>query len=168
MRYSLKTNIISAAIGIIIGLPISIYTENHHTPNERTMRPEVVVSEYKMETTKVINWELDEVYSKDVELIAKCTYAEAGNQSEYGQRLVIDTILNRVDDPDFPCTIYGVITQPNQYVTSETTSNELCKLVIEEMTSRTNSEVLFFNNSGFTKYGNNWKKIGDHYFSTKK
>ena len=43
MRYSLKTNIISAAIGIIIGLPISIYAENHHTPNERIMRPEVVV-----------------------------------------------------------------------------------------------------------------------------
>ena len=164
--HSLKDNIISLILGVLIGLPLSLYATNHPAPNERMMKPEVKISEYKA-VDKIITWDLDTAYSKDIELIAKCVYAEAGNQSQYGQRLVIDTILNRVDDSDFPCTIYGVITQPNQYVTSEYLSEDLCKLAIEEIAARTNNEVLFFNNKGFTKYGTDWKKIGDHYFSTK-
>lgn len=39
MRYSLKGNLISALIGIIIGLPLSIYAVNHRTPTDWTQRP---------------------------------------------------------------------------------------------------------------------------------
>lgn len=41
----------------------------------------------------------------EIKLIAKLVEAEAGNQSELGKRLVIDTVLNRVDHPNFPDTV---------------------------------------------------------------
>lgn len=50
------------------------------------------------------------IYSEDeIELLALVTVAEAEGESEYGKRLVIDTILNRVDAKSFPNTIRGVI-----------------------------------------------------------
>ena len=41
--------------------------------------------------------------------------AEAEGECEEGKRLVIDTILNRVDSEHFPDTVYEVIYQPNQF-----------------------------------------------------
>lgn len=41
--------------------------------------------------------------------------AEAEGEPEEGQRLVIDTILNRVDDPRFPDNVHDVIYQKNQF-----------------------------------------------------
>lgn len=48
---------------------------------------------------------------EEIELIALVTMAEAEGECEYGQRLVIDTILNRVDDPHFPDTVHEVVYQ---------------------------------------------------------
>ena len=58
---------------------------------------------------------LDEMSKEDVELIALVTMAEAEGECEEGKRLVIDTILNRVDSEHFPDTVYDVIYQPNQF-----------------------------------------------------
>lgn len=52
---------------------------------------------------------------EEIELLALCTMAEAEGECEQGQRLVIDSVLNRVDDPHFPNTISEVIWQKNQY-----------------------------------------------------
>ena len=54
---------------------------------------------------------------EEMRLIAQLVMAEAENQSELGKRLVIDTVLNRVDhpDPQFPDTVYEVIYQKNQF-----------------------------------------------------
>lgn len=41
----------------------------------------------------------NEVSDADIELLALLTMAEAEGECEEGQRLVIDTVLNRVDNP---------------------------------------------------------------------
>lgn len=102
----------------------------------------------------------------EVKLIAQVTYAEANNQCEEGKRLVIDTILNRLDDNRFPNTISGVIKQPNQYACSrKKTTDEITKLVLEELETRTNNQVLWFRTKRYHKYGTPIVKVGDHYFS---
>lgn len=50
--------------------------------------------------------------SNDLYLIAKCIYAEARGEPYVGKVAVGAVILNRVEDPNFPNTIYGVVYQP--------------------------------------------------------
>lgn len=45
-------------------------------------------------------------------LLAKCVYAEARGEPYTGKVAVAAVILNRVENPNFPNTIYGVIYQP--------------------------------------------------------
>jgi N-acetylmuramoyl-L-alanine amidase len=52
---------------------------------------------------------------KEIELLALLVMAEAEGEPERGQRLVIDTVLNRVDSGYFPDNIHDVIYQPYQY-----------------------------------------------------
>ena len=50
--------------------------------------------------------------SYDLYLLAKCVHAEARGESYIGKVAVAAVILNRVNSPDFPNTVYGVIYQP--------------------------------------------------------
>jgi N-acetylmuramoyl-L-alanine amidase len=50
--------------------------------------------------------------SNDLYLLAKCVYAEARGEPYVGQVAVAAVILNRVKNPNFPNTIYGVVYQP--------------------------------------------------------
>ena len=68
-----------------------------------------------IEETEELTEIIEEMSKEDVELIALVTMAEAEGECEEGKRLVIDTILNRVDSEHFPDTVYEVIYQPNQF-----------------------------------------------------
>lgn len=50
--------------------------------------------------------------SNDLFLLAKCVHAEARGEPYVGQVAVAAVILNRVESPNFPNTVYGVIYQP--------------------------------------------------------
>ena len=50
--------------------------------------------------------------SQDLYLLAKCVHAEARGEPYVGQVAVAAVILNRVESPEFPNTISGVIYQP--------------------------------------------------------
>jgi len=50
--------------------------------------------------------------NNDLYLLAKCIYAEARGEVYEGMVAVGAVILNRVNSPDFPNTVYGVIYQP--------------------------------------------------------
>lgn len=50
--------------------------------------------------------------NNDLYLLAKCIHAEARGEVYEGKVAVGAVILNRVKDPNFPNTIYGVIYQP--------------------------------------------------------
>ena len=116
----------------------------------------------------------EEHYYDSLELLACCIAAEAGNQSEYGQRLVCDVVLNRVDDADFPDNIWDVIEQPNQFsVVTNNSINEvepteqIYRIVTEELESRTNNEVIYFTAGSYGRYGTPTFKHGNHYFCGK-
>ena len=109
----------------------------------------------------------------EIELLALVTMAEAEGESEEGKRLVIDTILNRVDSDRWPDTISAVIYQPNQFTSMWNGRVERChvtdevrQLVVEELLSRTNSEVVYFTAGGYGRYGTPAFQVGNHYFCT--
>ncbi len=51
----------------------------------------------------------------DVYLLAKCVYGEARGEVYLGKVAVAAVILNRVDDPNFPNSVSGVIYQPGAF-----------------------------------------------------
>lgn len=110
---------------------------------------------------------------EEIELIALVTLAEAEGECEEGKRLVIDTILNRVDSSYFPNTVSEVIYQKNQFSSMwngrcarVTVSNDICELVREEIISRYNADVIFFTANDYGKYGIPMFQVGNHYFSS--
>lgn len=111
---------------------------------------------------------------EEIELIALVTMAEAEGESEYGQRLVIDSILNRVDHPAkyIPDTVTEVIYQPHQFTSMWNgrvdrcyVKPELVELVKEELVSRTDYDVIFFRTSHYSEYGTPMFQEGAHFFS---
>ncbi len=108
----------------------------------------------------------------ELELLACCTYAEAGNQGYEGMRKVAAVILNRVNSEAFPDTITEVILQKNQF---EVVSNgriyelgptdECYDAVRDELLERSDTDILFFRTGRYPDYGTPAYKCGDHYFS---
>lgn len=110
---------------------------------------------------------------EDISLIALVTIAEAEGECEEGKRLVIDTILNRMDSEHFPDTAYDVIYQPYQFssmwngrVDRCEVRNDICQLVKEELKVRTNYEVIFFTAGCYSDYGVPMFQVENHYFSS--
>lgn len=108
----------------------------------------------------------------EIEYLAKCTMAEAGNQDEVGKRLVIDCILNRLNDENFPNSIVDIINYPGQFeVVSNGSINvivptpDIYTLIEEELISPYNTEVLYFRTSHFHNFGTPLFQWGAHYFS---
>lgn len=120
------------------------------------------------ETTK------EEILSEeDIELIALVTMAEAEGECEEGKRLVIDTVLNRMDSEHFPNTAYEVIYQPYQFssmwngrVDCCEVREDICELVKGEMETRTNCDVIFFTAGCYSNYGVPMFQVENHYFSS--
>lgn len=113
---------------------------------------------------------------EEIDLIALVTMAEAEGECEEGQRLVIDTILNRVDSElrYFPDTVYDVVYQKNAFSSMHNgrvdrcyVKDEIRQLVIEELQERTNYEVMYFHAKKYGKYGTPMFAVGNHYFSSK-
>lgn len=108
----------------------------------------------------------------EIDLIALVTMGEAEGESEEGKRLVIDTILNRVDNEQWPDTVTEVIYQPNQFEVMWNGRLDRCyviedirQLVIEESINRTNSEVVYFRTKRYSSFGTPLFQVGNHYFS---
>lgn len=133
---------------------------------EKQIEEDLVVQEVDLEAEKAAD---------ELELLAICVEAEAGNQSLIGKRMAVDVILNRVDDTDFPDTIEGVITQKNAFTSYwdggmdrvVEPSEETIRAVQMELEVRTWPGLFYFTAEGWPEYGKPWKKVGDHYFSTK-
>ncbi len=115
-----------------------------------------------------------ELYSDDeIDLLALVTMAEAEGECELGKRLVIDTVLNRVDSNHFPDTVYDVVYQPNHFssmwngrVDRCSVKQDIRDLVLEEIKCRTNNDVIFFNAKKYSKYGSPLFQVGNHCFSS--
>lgn len=113
------------------------------------------------------------ISDEDMVLLALLTIAEAEGESEEGKRLVIDTVLNRVDSEYFPNTISEVIYQKGQFTSMYNgrydrvdITKDVVILIEEEMRNRTNSEVMFFRTKYYSNYGTPMFSVGNHYFSS--
>lgn len=168
----------------------AVVMELESEPVEEVVQEEVIIEE----TTPVENYEnfrsilkeeilanqVEEeqayefpISEEDIELIALVTMAEAEGESEYGKRLVIDTILNRMDHERFPGTPKEVIYQPSQFssmwngrVDRCYVDESICELVKEELQTRTNYDVMFFTAGDYGNYGTPMFPVGNHYFSS--
>lgn len=108
----------------------------------------------------------------EVELLALLTMAEAEGEPEYGQRLVIDSVLNRMDSERFPDSVHDVVYQKNQYSSMTGgraarcfVKEELRELVRSELKERTDYDVVFFRTGHYHPYGTPLFRVGAHYFS---
>lgn len=117
-----------------------------------------------------IDWDDVDADKEDVDLISLVCLGEAEGESEYGKRLVIDTILNRLYSDEWPNTISEVCWQKRQFsclhngrCNRVSVNNYIRRLVIEEMEERTNCDVRFFSADGYN--GSPLFKEGGHYFS---
>lgn len=109
---------------------------------------------------------------EDYVYFAQCVMAEAGDQDELGKRLVIDVILNRKDNINFPDNITDVINEPYQFeVVSNDSINEVIPtddiytLIQEEIQNRTDYDVLYFRTDHYHNFGTQLFQHQDHYFS---
>ena len=134
-------------------------------------------TEFKMEKIVEESEELAEEFyplsDEEIDLLALLTMAEAEGECEEGQRLVIDTVLNRVDSEYWPDTVTEVIYQPDQFTSMWNDRVNRCEvqeyfreLVIEELKSRTNYDVVFFRTEKYSKYGTPLFAVENHYFSS--
>lgn len=139
----------------------------------------IVESETEIMETETEEETVDMPYISDEELdlLARCVMAEAGNQEELGKRLVIDVILNRVDCELFAGqdTISDVIFAKGQFqvvsngtIYKYTPTDDIYDLIREELMSRTNQDVVYFRTGKYHSVGKPYNKVGDHYFSTLK
>lgn len=137
--------------------------------SEHEVTPTVTPKDRSLVTTAEVA-----MSEEDIELIALITMAEAEGECEEGKRLVIDTILNRVDSEIayFPDNVHDVIYQKNAFTSVWNgrmdrchVDESICQLVREELISRTNSEVMYFTAGKYGAYGEPLFVVGHHYFS---
>ena len=143
-RNKFISSLISAIIGILLGL---------------------IVGYFQIMNVHAAENMLSEQDWINICYIARVVEAEAGNQCDYGKKLVADTILNRLDSDDFPDTIVDVLQQKNQYADGIIASDETIRIVMDEYVNRTNYDVLYFRTERYHSFAENFHKVGDHYFS---
>lgn len=111
--------------------------------------------------------------NEEIDLLALVTMAEAEGESERGKRLVISTILNRLDSEYFPDTIHDIVYQSGAFSSMWNGRVDRCyvredirQLVVDEMVNRTDDDVIFFRAGKYSEYGVPMFVEGDHYFSS--
>lgn len=143
---------------------------------EEIIEPSPVVDIYEEPVEEDVPEEPEyEVYLTDdeIDLIALVTMAEAEGECVEGKRLVIDVILNRLESSRFDDTVHDVVyasgafsSMWNGRVDRCYVMDEIRQLVVEELQSRTNYEVLYFRTKHYHKFGTPVVQVGNHYFST--
>ena len=105
------------------------------------------------------------------DLLAWIVCNEAEGEDFLGKRLIVDTILNRVNDSYFPNSIESVIYEPYQFWTVQ--RNDIPQSCYEAVDYElkngiTDPNITFFNSEYYTIGQNDLYKHGGHYFSSLK
>ena len=173
-----------ATCSVIAGIACfiaAVMAYNNTEPHIVPIQPEETVTIDKVNVYVTIT--VDEPLSKpetdfspeSIDYLAKCVQAEAENQSELGKRLVCDTVLNRYDSGRYT-SLEDVINEENngvyQYSVVEDgriheaePTEDIYRIVNEELTHRTDTEVLYFRTKRYHTFGTPMFKEDDHYFS---
>lgn len=115
--------------------------------------------------------------NQDLDLLARVVHGEARGEPYEGQVAVAEVILNRVESPDFPKTVSGVIFQEGafdavadgQIWLEPSRTSVRAAIEAAEGTYHTEGALYYFNPA---KSSNKWiwtrpqtRKIGDHIFA---
>lgn len=113
-------------------------------------------------------------YAAEIEILARCVEAEAGDQRIDVKRAVISVILNRTEDADWPDTISEVIADPYEFATywngrmnEVEPSISTYEAISLEMETRSYPGLFYFDMDDYLPYGTPYVKMGNLYFSTK-
>lgn len=98
-----------SALTVLSFLPLFPFFSLIEIAPEKEQDAGVVAELQVIEIKKQPRYEPDE---KEMKLLARAVYSEARGESFEGQVAVAAVILNRLESPDFPNTISGVIFQP--------------------------------------------------------
>ena len=127
---------------------------------------------YAYDTLRARQNEINAEKEAEFNLLCNLVAAEARGESEYGQRLVADCVLNRVDSENFPDTIEGVIYDPHQFepvsrgsINNIEASQQLRIVVFQELIHRTNYDVVYFRTKYYHSCGRPLFVEGNHFFS---
>ena len=93
-----------------LGIAFVLYILFESTDNDNLGNQEIKKPEFDNNQNYDIN-----IDSINVDLLARAIYAEARGESFEGQVAVGAVIVNRMESPEFPNTIEGVLYQPNQF-----------------------------------------------------
>ena len=110
------------------------------------------------------------ISKEELNALAMCMEAEAGNQGYLGKVYVLDCILNRFDSGNYD-TYIDVIYEPKQFecVMNGTINcepaDENFYIINNEFIDRTNSDIKHFRTKMYHKFGTPCFKYGSHYFS---
>lgn len=171
---SMDTGSIETAVEVVDNAPAPIIAEEPKKEEVVVVKVGEIISEAPPDIPEDVPEEpVSPLSQNDIDLLALVTMAEAEGESEKGKRLVIDTILNRVDSEVFPDTVKDVVYQKNQFTSMWNGRVERCyvredirQLVIEESITRMNNDVIFFTAGKYGKYGTPMFQVENHYFSS--
>lgn len=192
-KSNLKSSLVSICIGIVIGLvlglaiiAVDILYESVSCGKQFAIESAEAVADLKVDMEaeqerldiqeqQRANVEANnKAYAEQIEVLARCVEAEAGNQTLDVKRAVVAVIMNRVDDEDWPDSISEVISDPYEFATywngrmnEVTPSEDTYEAIQMEMETRSYPGLYYFDMDKYLLYGTPYKKMGDLYFSTK-
>lgn len=119
---------------------------------------------------------------EEIKILQKLTMAEAGNQSKECQRMVAETVLNRVGSKLYPNTIKDVVFQvendvyqfscvPDGNYAKAVPTEQVIQAVDEALFNYVNevspnpSDMLYFNSIYYFDWARDYKQVGAMYFS---
>lgn len=115
--------------------------------------------------------EVMEQQASDIEYLAQCIEAEAGNQSYMGKVYVLDCILNRMDYYQYD-SYSDCINDKGQFacvsngsIYNMIPSDETYAIIEQELQSRTDYDIMYFRTAHYHTFGTPKFKCEDHYFS---
>lgn len=116
------------------------------------------------------NIDINPNYIVDIDYLAHCIEAEAGDQGELGKRLVVDVILNRCDKYDMDTT--DIINAKGQFevvsngsINRVTPTTDIYDIIAEELVERYNTEIIYFREDFYHPFGTPIMSYKNHYFS---
>lgn len=88
----------------------------------------------------------------DSTVLQRIAVAEAENTDAYTMAYIMQTVLNRVNSPEFPNTVESVVKQKGQFSTypdkyNKSSPNELSKQAYDLLPELENKEQLYFENT---------------------
>lgn len=92
-----------------------ISMERYQAEMAAVLREEEELTRASVRSTRSARRQVLSLSEESAEMLMKIAMAEAGGEDLQGKALVMNVVINRIRDPEFPNTVEGVIFQPGQF-----------------------------------------------------